>query len=382
MIDIARRLEYIFLKKTSRPNIGKFVATEIVSCQLHDSNLINVQLSRTLRVLDLGKPDPLNPTLNPAVDEIGGNKATECWSMNTARFLAGAMKKSKDWKAFMLYRYGYKQGIPSVKSARFWAVMIIMGTYLYKNMKYIKEFAHILLTPLVHRDIFQEARRRELECSETRQELNEAKRRVRKAPVKYTICDPPSWYTGFWTRELTKRARSAIALEWASQDERAAKRWKTASAHAAWASQDEARKADTREGREETITEMCGGLLDLSSDELAEPLQLIDIDQFDSVGNGISDSSVTKWTNARIANQLKLRNLERYLEPRQRNSASVLVQKLPLSHPPPLSHPLPQINPPVHLLSSYAQVTRTVRPSCRSGQYREEECHEKRGGGR
>jgi len=301
--------------------------------------------------------------------------------MNTARFLAGAMKKSKDWKAFMLYRYGYKQGIPSVKSARFWAVMIIMGTYMYKNMKYIKEFAHILLTPLVHRDIFQEARRRELECSETRQELNEAKRRVRKAPVKYTICDPPSWYTGFWTRELTKRARSAIALEWASQDERAAKRWKTASAHAAWASQDEARKADTREGREETITEMCGGLLDLSSDELAEPLQLIDIDQFDSVGNGISDSSVTKWTNARIANQLKLRNLERYLEPRQRNSASVLVQKLPLSHPPPLSHPLPQINPPVHLLSSYAQVTRTVRPSCRSGQYREEECHEKRGGG-
>lgn len=55
MIDIARRLEYIFLKKTSRPNIGKFVATEIVSCQLHDSNLINVQLSRTLRVLDLGE---------------------------------------------------------------------------------------------------------------------------------------------------------------------------------------------------------------------------------------------------------------------------------------------------------------------------------------
>jgi hypothetical protein len=79
MIDIARRLEYIFLKKTSRPNIGKFVATEIVSCQLHDSNLINVQLSRTLRVLDLGKPDPLNPTLNPAGSvTLKYNQLTEC----------------------------------------------------------------------------------------------------------------------------------------------------------------------------------------------------------------------------------------------------------------------------------------------------------------
>ena len=58
------------------------------------------------------------------------------------------MKKSKDWKAFMLYRYGYKQGIPSVKSARFWAVMIVMGTYLYKNMKYIKEFAQIMADKL------------------------------------------------------------------------------------------------------------------------------------------------------------------------------------------------------------------------------------------
>ena len=80
MIDIARRLEYIFLKKTSRPNIGKFVATEIVSCQLHDSNLINVQLSRTLRVLDLGKPDPLNPTLSHTGWSVTlkYNQLTEC----------------------------------------------------------------------------------------------------------------------------------------------------------------------------------------------------------------------------------------------------------------------------------------------------------------
>jgi hypothetical protein len=84
MIDIARRLEYIFLKKTSRPNIGKFVATEIVSCQLHDSNLINVQLSRTLRVLDLGKPEGTGNAQESRQKQPAGsvtlkyNQLTEC----------------------------------------------------------------------------------------------------------------------------------------------------------------------------------------------------------------------------------------------------------------------------------------------------------------
>ncbi len=55
MIDIVRRYEYMLLRKTSRKNMGKFVQTVTQSCQLHDSNLINVELSRHLKELDLSK---------------------------------------------------------------------------------------------------------------------------------------------------------------------------------------------------------------------------------------------------------------------------------------------------------------------------------------
>jgi hypothetical protein len=103
MIDIVRRLEYKMLKSSTRPNIGKFVATVTQSCQHHDSNLINVEFSRLLRVLDLLLADPFNG-ISPAVDCIGGNKKTECFSINTARFIASSLKKSKNWRSFMLYR--------------------------------------------------------------------------------------------------------------------------------------------------------------------------------------------------------------------------------------------------------------------------------------
>ena len=145
MIELVRRLEYLFLKATSRKNIGKYIETITNSCQLHDSNLINVELSRILRNLDLTKVDPFQPHRNPAVEQarFTGQKNSECWSIMTARFVASAIKKSKDWKAFMLTEYGDAQGIKSVKSARFWSVMIIMGTYLYPRMKYLREFADV-----------------------------------------------------------------------------------------------------------------------------------------------------------------------------------------------------------------------------------------------
>ena len=140
MIDIVRRYEYMLLRKTSRKNMGKFVQTVTQSCQLHDSNLINVELSRHLKELDLSKIYFGEPQLDiQALSK--GNKSTECWSINTARFIAGHLKKSKDWKSFLLSEYGDACGIKSVKSARFWSVMIIMGTYLFPRLKYLREFA-------------------------------------------------------------------------------------------------------------------------------------------------------------------------------------------------------------------------------------------------
>jgi len=50
------------------------------------------------------------------------------------------MKKSKDWRAFMLDTYGDNAGIAPIKSARFWAAMLV-GGYLYKRIDYVLEFA-------------------------------------------------------------------------------------------------------------------------------------------------------------------------------------------------------------------------------------------------
>jgi hypothetical protein len=141
MIDIARRHEYLYLKQSSRQNIGKYVATVTQSCQLHDSNLINVELSRMLRELDLTLSDPFNVN-TPPLETIRGNKSTESFSYNAARFLAGGMKKNKDWKAFMLDTYGDAEGIKPIKSARFWAAMLV-GGYLYKRIDFLEEFMEL-----------------------------------------------------------------------------------------------------------------------------------------------------------------------------------------------------------------------------------------------
>ena len=98
MIDRVRRHEYLMLKKHKiRPDIGKYVKTTTQSCHLHDSNLVNTELSRFLRLLDLTEPCPF--TKLPALASIRGNKSTESFSYNAVRFLAGAFKKSKDWRA-------------------------------------------------------------------------------------------------------------------------------------------------------------------------------------------------------------------------------------------------------------------------------------------
>jgi hypothetical protein len=138
MIDIVRRHEHNFLRTTSRQWIGKYVDTTTQSCQLHDSNLVNVELSRRLRWFDLNEPDPFH-SLAP-LSTIRGNKSTESFSYNAVRFLAGGMKKSKDWRAFMLDTYGDTDGIAPIKSARFWAAMLV-GGYLYKRVDYLLEFA-------------------------------------------------------------------------------------------------------------------------------------------------------------------------------------------------------------------------------------------------
>ena len=77
MIDIVRRLEYHVLKATSRPNIGKYAHTETQSCQHHDSNLVNVQLSCLLLALDQTR----SICMIHSNKGNAGNKKTECYSM-------------------------------------------------------------------------------------------------------------------------------------------------------------------------------------------------------------------------------------------------------------------------------------------------------------
>ena len=139
MIDRVRRHEYLMLKKHKiRPNIGKYVKTTTQSCHLHDSNLVNTELSRFLRLLDLTEPCPF--TKLPALASIRGNKSTESFSYNAVRFLAGAFKKSKDWRAYMLSEYGDDGGIPPIKSARFWSTMRTGGDYFYKRLDFLEVF--------------------------------------------------------------------------------------------------------------------------------------------------------------------------------------------------------------------------------------------------
>lgn len=146
MIEIVRRLEYNFLKEGCRPQIGKFVGTETHSCQLHDSNLVSVQLSRLLLKLD--KKNGVQ--FVHSNDGKAGQKKTECYTMNLARWLAGALKKDPDWKSFLHTEYGDTDSIPPVKSSRFWSVMIIMGDYLYPRITALCKFRETMKAKLAN----------------------------------------------------------------------------------------------------------------------------------------------------------------------------------------------------------------------------------------
>jgi hypothetical protein len=137
------REEFKFLWASGlRRGLGKYVETEIASCQVppppspvylevtdsglnhvlqhHDSNLINVQSSRLTRVLDTDVG--LDPFTGDLIAEIKGNKATESLSTIVARFVIGCVKRDQDWRSFMVDKYCDFGGIPVVKSSRFWCV--------------------------------------------------------------------------------------------------------------------------------------------------------------------------------------------------------------------------------------------------------------------
>ena len=111
--------------------------------QHHDSALVAVELNRSLRKLDAEEPCPF--TGRAALDWLGpegvrGQNSKECWSSNVARFLAGCFKKNSSWGSYMLSKYGDDGGIPVVKSARFWSVMIVASDYLYTRFDYVFKF--------------------------------------------------------------------------------------------------------------------------------------------------------------------------------------------------------------------------------------------------
>ena len=145
MIDAVRRLEYLWLKASGlRPHMSPFIQTEIVSCQHHDSNLINVDISRITRRIDEASGpdggrgmDPYQPGVQ--VEEVRGNKKTESLTCNFTRFLSGCFRKDPSWRAFMVSRYNDRGSIPVVKCARFWSVLQA-AHYLYLREKFVWEF--------------------------------------------------------------------------------------------------------------------------------------------------------------------------------------------------------------------------------------------------
>jgi hypothetical protein len=258
MIDIVRRYEYEYLK-TIRSGMGKFVATVTVSCQLHDSNLVNVLLSKLLRMLDTTEPDPFQPEINPAVPEIKGNKQTESFSFNAVRFLATCFKRSKEWKAFMLSEYGDTQGIKSIKSARFWAVSL-------------------------HR---------------------------------FTLERPPPFYHPWLRQCLRKRARARMREEWPSMLARAMMRWEAVCQAAEIADEQVEALTEKAATALAKVKELPGGNVLLEGDDEVAPLPagtLLTLDMFRNIkfeertdrrGGG------TGWTLDAVKNQLRLWNLRR-----------------------------------------------------------------------
>jgi hypothetical protein len=154
-------------------------------------------------------------------------------------------------------------------------------------------------------------------CSVTRQPINEAKRRVRKAPWlggtvekrrRFTICNPPPFYgpPGSWLRKgLRKRARDTMDT-WPAEAERAEIMWGAQKKIAVYALAERERIDGDREDREEDCRMVSGGKLD---GEVLPPMRLLTVAEFRQIqarGWGISADG---WTIPVIQNQLRLRNL-------------------------------------------------------------------------
>jgi hypothetical protein len=142
MIELWRRAEYNWLKCNNVREMGRFVPLMAMSCQHHDSNLVNVLFSTRKRHLEASVRYPFAPHRNPACAEadIKGNKQTECKSYNFTRFMAGCVKKNANFRAFMGHNYGDYGGIPVVKSARFWSVLITGAEYFLVRASYVWQF--------------------------------------------------------------------------------------------------------------------------------------------------------------------------------------------------------------------------------------------------
>jgi hypothetical protein len=127
MIDLVRRHEYLYLKRSGLREMGRYVKTIGVSCQHHDSNLVAVHLSRLLRALDTSQRDPFTHAQKMSETDIRGNKKTESFAINAARFIAGCLKQDTRWGDCCKTHAGDEKGLPVVKSARFWSVQIVAG---------------------------------------------------------------------------------------------------------------------------------------------------------------------------------------------------------------------------------------------------------------
>jgi len=109
----------------------------------HDSNLVNVLFCTRKRLLETTVRYPFPPHKpNPCCAEadIKGNKKTECKSYNFTRFMAGCVKKTDDFRAYMRHNYGDYGGVPVVKSARFWSVLITGAEYFLPRAAYVWQF--------------------------------------------------------------------------------------------------------------------------------------------------------------------------------------------------------------------------------------------------
>ena len=166
-------------------------------------------------------------------------------------------------------------------------------------------------------DIFQMMRRLHDRCSVTRIGYLEGMRRVRKAPAlggspgepkPYTLQEPPPWYAPWLKNSLRERAWTRVYAEWPNAHKRAQLRWDRTVALSTAKKRKRQELDGNKEGKDEDALAMSGGFV-LSGEEREElaPGALLDLEVFATIDFATESS----WSIPRIANQLKLRNLQK-----------------------------------------------------------------------